>query len=445
MIKHGGTNVRNIISKIGLSIKSVWVILGLLSAVMMVALGYLEGTTPIDILKLCILILVLLSITVFYVHSFNLKIDELPYFKNFIIACYFISFLIAMLTRNNDEVHLWMVGGIIMAALFDMHLGLIFTYNLIFFASFIGKISIDIIVYLLIIGTLMCLLSSYMKKVNTLGITVIIVLSVQVTLLFIMNNFMLWDTINIDAVYSLLSSVGVIGITYSVHYFYYKWTAEKKNKEGLDEIAVTLEVTDNEDLADKGLNRVVQLTDQDGNHTLEEVLQLDFPLLERLKDYSDKLYSQSIQIGEISAGAAKSIDANEAIAKAGGYYHQIGRLEGKKYVEEGIKLAEAYHLPQVISDIIRQHNMNYEKPQSPEAAIVMLTLSIMSMKEYIIQLDNKAFENSATEKSVQGEGISFDKIVNNVFQMRLTKGSLDQSGLSVKEYNILKDFYLHME
>lgn len=433
--------MRNIVSKIGLSIKSLWVILGLLSAVMMVALGYLEGTTPIDILKLCILILVLLSITVFYVHSFNLKLDGLPYFKNFIIACYFISFLIAMLTRSNDETHLWMVGGIIIAALFDMHLGLIFTYNLIFFASFIGQISIEVIVYLLIVGTLMCLLSDSMKKVNTLGITLVIILSIQVTLLLIMNNFMLWDTINIDAVYSLLSSVGVIGITYGVHYFYHKWTAEKKGKEDLDEIAITLEGITNVDIPDKGLlNNTLHLTDEDVNHTLEEVLQLDFPLLERLKDYSGSLYSQSIQIGELSAGAAKSIDANESIAKAGGYYHQIGRLEGKKYVEEGIKLAEAYHLPQVISDIIRQHNMNYEKPQSPEAAIIMLTISIMSMKEYIIQLDKKSIE-----KSVPGEKISYERIVNNVFQMRLSKGSLDQSGLSVKEYNILKEYYLDME
>jgi len=29
--------------------------------------------------------------------------------------------------------------------------------------------------------------------------------------------------------------------------------------------------------------------------------------------------------------------------------------------------------------------------------------------------------------------------------MRLSKGSLDQSGLSVKEYNILKDYYLDVE
>ncbi|WP_313129025.1 HDIG domain-containing metalloprotein [Anaerocolumna sp.] len=431
--------MRNILSKIGLSMKTMWVILGLLSAIMMVALGYLEGTTPIDILKLCILILVLLSITAFYVHSFNLKLDGLPYFRNFIIACYFISFLIAMLTRNNDEIHLWMVGGIIIAALFDMHLGLIFTYNVTFFAGFIGQISIEILVYLLIVGTLMCLLSDSMKKVNTLSITMIIVLSIQVTLLLIMNNFMLWDTMNIDAVLSLLSSAGVIGITYGVHYIYEKWT-EEKDKGNLDEIAATLEIP-NIDLLDEGLlNKAVQLTDEDGNHTLEEVLQLDFPLLDKLKDYSDKIYNQSIQIGEISAVAAKTIHANEAIAKAGGYYHQIGRLEGKQYVEEGIKLAEAYHLPQAISDIIRQHNMNYEKPQSPEAAIVMLTISIMSMKEYIIQMNKKI-----AEQSQQGETISYGKIVNNVFQMRLAKGSLDQSGLSVKEYNVLKNFYLHME
>ena len=435
--------MKNILSKIGLSIKSIWVILGFFSAIMIVALGYVEGTTPIDILKLCILILVLLSITVFYIHSLNLKVEEFPYFKSLVIICYFVSFLMAMLTRNNHEVHLWMVGGIVIAALFSIHLGLIFTYNLIFFASFIGQINIEIVIYLLIVGTLMCLLSGFMKNLNTIGLTTIIVLSIQVTLLFIMNNFMLWETMNIDAVFSLLSSVGVIGITYGVHYYYDKLIGVKKRNEGLDEIAVALEGISGSGLSGQDIiEKPVQLIDEDGNYTLEEILQLDFPLLERLKEHSLKYYNQSIEIGEISANAAKAIHANEAIAKAGGYYYQIGRIEGKQYVEEGIKLAQAYHLPQVIIDIICQHNMNYEKPKSPEAAIVMLTISIIAMKEYIIQLDKK---ESGGGESISPEKVSLEKIVNNVFQMRLAKGSLDQSGLSIKEYNILRDFFLHME
>lgn len=430
--------MRNILSKIGLSIKSLWVILGFLSAIMVVALGYVEGTTPIDILKLCVLILVLLSLTVFYIYILNLKVEEYPYFKGLIIVCYFVSFLIAMLTRNSHEVHLWMVGGIVISALFNMHLGLIFTYNLIFFASFIGHMNIEIVIYLLIIGTLMCLLSGFMKKLNTLGFTIIIVLSIQITLLFILNNFMIWETININAVFSLLSSVGVIGITYGIHYYYDKLIRIKKSNEDLDEIAITLEGIAGPGFSSKEImDKSAQLIDEDGNYRLEEVLRLDFPLLERLKEYSLKLYNQSIEIGEISANAAKAIHANETIAKAGGFYYQIGRIEGKQYVDEGIKLAQAYHLPQVISDIICQHNMNYEKPKSPEAAIVMLTISIMAMKDYIIRLDKKGAGES--------EQISFERIVNNVFQMRLTKGSLDQSCLSIKEYNLLKDFYLHME
>lgn len=432
--------MRNILSKIGLSVKSIWVILGFLSAIMMVALGYLEGTTPIDILKLCILVLVLLSITVFYIYSLNIKIEEFPYFKSFIIISYFISFLIAMLTRNNDEIHLWMIGGIVISALFHMHLGLIFTYNLIFFASFIGQIKIDIVIYLLIIGTLMCLLSGFMKKINTIGLTIVIVLSIQITLLFIMNNFMLWETINMDAVLSLLSSGAVIGITYGINYFYNILIGKEKKNEEIQEIAATLEEVTNPYIADKDIIKEVQLIDNEGNHTLEEILHLDFPLLERLKEYSIKLYNQSIRIGEISAEAAKIIQANEEIARAGGYYYQIGRLEGKQYVDEGIKLAQAYHLPKIITDIIRQHNMNYEKPKTPEAAIVMLTISIMAMKEYLIQLDKKD-----TGMTAQSEQVTSERIVNNVFQMRLSKGSLDQSGITIKEYNILKDFYLHME
>jgi len=384
------------------------------------------------------LILVLLSITVFYIHSLNLKVEEYPYFNRIIIVSYFVSFLVAMLTKNNDELHLWMIGGIIISALFDMHLGMIFTYNLVFFASFIGNISLETIVYLLIIGTLMCLLSSFMKKLMTLSYSVIIVLSIQVTLLFIMNNFMLWDTINLNAVLSLLSSLIVMGLTFCLHALYDKIIHNKKYTENKNETAATL---DRAEMLDKhgtdSSDNVTQLLDENGTYTLNEVTKLDFPLLERLKEFSQKLYHQSLKVGEISAQAAIAIQADEGIARAGGYYHQIGRIVGKEYIKEGMKLAEAYHLPKVIIDMICQHNMNYDKPQTPEAAIVMLTISILSMKDYIQQLEKNSGVN-------QSDKISFERIVNNVFQMRLAKGSLDQSGLSIRDYNILKDFYLHM-
>jgi putative nucleotidyltransferase with HDIG domain len=313
--------------------------------------------------------------------------------------------------QGKGVVHLSMLGGLAIAMLLDLHLGYIVTYNLIFFASLVGQLSIESIVYLLILETLMCMLSGYLKKMSTAGYVIVIVLSTQVILLFIMNNFILQNSFNINAVHSVLSTLVVMSISSGGYYLY-----QNKIKSSLKQPEELI-----------------------GTHSWNEILDLDFPLIQRLKQCSTKLYNHSLLISELSGNAAKVAGVNELIAKAGGLYHEIGRIESKNYVQEGVMLVEAYHLPTMIADIIRQHNLKYEKPKTPEAAIVMITVSLISTKEYL----EKTAKDSVGEKD-SVVPVPIEKIIDNVFQLRLSKGSLDESGLTLQQFNKLKEYYLHM-
>jgi hypothetical protein len=421
----------------------LWGILGFLSAIVLICYGFYEGTNPSDTFKFCIMSFVLMTIIVYYIGSQRDKIMDKPFFNSILVGSYIISLLMIMAIQKPDEILLWMAGGLVISILFDMQIGLLYTYNLIIIASFIGKLNAQSIVFLMILGTLMSMLSNSMRKQSTLWYSVIIVLSVQVTLLFIINNFVIWEAMNIDAVYNLISILITMGFASVVSMVYQKKTGITDSRK---ELAVTLEpVNQIEDVTKSLESLLVEETASDaepdsiGTHTYEEINDSEFPLLLRLKQHSDILYRNALRTSVICNNAALVIGANEKIAKAGGLYYSIGLLESKQYVETGIKLMDDYHMPSLLSDIIKQHNLKYDKPGTPEAAIVMLTVSILSSKEF--------FEKRHRIEVASGKEtapISLEKIVDQVFLLRLSKGSLDESGLSVKQYNELKRYFLHM-
>lgn len=169
---------------------------------------------------------------------------------------------------------------------------------------------------------------------------------------------------------------------------------------------------------------------QELNKKLSLILEADFGLLLRLQEFSRQLFIHSMTISSVSAQAARHMGGNVLLAQAGGLYHEIGRIMGvSNYIDAGVKLAEEYDFPKELTDIIRQHSMRHEKPKSLEAAIVLFTDCIVSTNDYL-------------EKSGQKEGVSTQKLVEGIFQNRLSKGTLSESGLSQQQIDKLRHFYI---
>jgi putative nucleotidyltransferase with HDIG domain len=159
----------------------------------------------------------------------------------------------------------------------------------------------------------------------------------------------------------------------------------------------------------------------------EVLCSLDNDLIRKMKQYSENLYTHSVRIGDISYRAAMEIGADPMLALAGGLYHEIGKINGKNYIEEGTKIAEDYSFPKALKAVIREHNIKYDKPGSVEAAIVMLSDSVESTIDYIEKNDDHKFTT--------------DKIIDNIFQLRMDKGTFDTSHLTIKDFKLLKEFY----
>jgi metal dependent phosphohydrolase len=177
------------------------------------------------------------------------------------------------------------------------------------------------------------------------------------------------------------------------------------------------------------------------NISLLELSDLNQPVLKELVLKAPGTYHHSLVVGNLSESAAEAVGANSLLARVGAYFHDIGKLRMATYfsenqpqaenkhdnlsptissliiinhIKEGAELAKKYRLGKAINDIIIQHHGNdvvhyfYHraleqrgdqdtavqaedfrypgpKPQSKEAAIVMLADSVEAASRSIPQ------------------------------------------------------------
>ena len=169
------------------------------------------------------------------------------------------------------------------------------------------------------------------------------------------------------------------------------------------------------------------------------------PILRRLMIEASGTYHHSIIVANLAEAAAETVGANPLLCRAGAYYHDIGKLKRPMYFKEnqlgenphehtnpyisaaivtahtrdGVMLAQQYHLPQEIQDIIIEHHgdtpvmyfyhkalkqaegqavdiadFRYDgrRPQSKESAIIMLADTVEAAVRSMLDPTPKAIE-----------------------------------------------------
>lgn len=216
--------------------------------------------------------------------------------------------------------------------------------------------------------------------------------------------------------------------------------------------------------------------------TLLELSNFDRPLLKELARKAPGTFNHSMTMGTLAETAAERIGANPLLARVGAYYHDIGKtltpqnfVENQlnnqnihenlspeesvsllaKHVKEGIRLAQEEKLPGEIIDFIPMHHGTlvmpyfYEKakklygeekvniedykyhgpvPNSKETAIVMLADGCESAVRAIEEPDQSKVEN----------------VIENIIQNRISDGQLDDSPLTFKDINRIKEAFTNI-
>ncbi len=206
-------------------------------------------------------------------------------------------------------------------------------------------------------------------------------------------------------------------------------------------------------------------------------------LLRKLMLEAPGTYHHSLIVANLAETAAYAIGANTALARAGAYYHDIGKLKNPQFFSEnqtgynphddlepqtsariitqhpkdGVEMGQAHGLPKVILDVIREHHgtslvkffyfkalktygaenvkegdYRYDgtAPTSRESAVVMLADTV-----------------EAAVRSVLGGGKTLDEVeevVKNLIKDKLDDGQLNHSGLGIHELEIIRKAFLEV-
>lgn len=204
-------------------------------------------------------------------------------------------------------------------------------------------------------------------------------------------------------------------------------------------------------------------------------------LLRRLMLEAPGTYHHSLIVANLAETAAYEIGANTALARAGAYYHDIGKLKNPQMFSEnqsgynphddlapetsakiitqhpknGVEMGLEYGLPGIIIDVIREHHgtslvkffyfkalkaYGAEKvteaeyryqgtvPTSRESAVVMLADTV-----------------EAAVRSILGSGKTLEEaegVVKTLIKDKLDDGQLDHSGLGIHELEIIRKAFL---
>jgi len=214
------------------------------------------------------------------------------------------------------------------------------------------------------------------------------------------------------------------------------------------------------------------------NITLVELSDLNHPLLRELAIRAPGTYNHTIIVSILAETAAEAIGANSLLTRVGAYYHDIGKMKKPEYfienqmgganphdrlsptmsalilaahVRDGLELAEEHGLPKAVQDFIPQHHgtslMEFfydkakkqekdvsedsfrypgPKPQSKEAAIVMLADSVESAVRSL---------RERTPARVKG-------MVREIVRGKLEDGQLDESDLTLRDLTRIEESFL---
>ncbi|MCL1987513.1 MAG: HDIG domain-containing protein [Firmicutes bacterium] len=216
------------------------------------------------------------------------------------------------------------------------------------------------------------------------------------------------------------------------------------------------------------------------------------PLMRRLTIEAPGTYHHSLIVANLAEAAAYDINANPHIARAGGYYHDIGKLKHPQYfaeninglnphdaleplssvrilishVEHGLILATENRLPQILRDIIREHHgtgiikffyhkaKEFEEPDNPKTKVVeedfRYPFNIPQTKESALVMLADGVEAAIRSMMANGATVgAMENLIGKLVKEKLTDGSLSDSHLSIKDvdavcnsfYRVLKGMY----
>jgi membrane-associated HD superfamily phosphohydrolase len=151
----------------------------------------------------------------------------------------------------------------------------------------------------------------------------------------------------------------------------------------------------------------------------------EYKLLTELREVSKEAYFHAVHTAYLSDKIARKLGINAPLAKAGGYYHKIGLLQGKDTIQNTILVGTANHFPKSLLTLLKEYGVKNSRTVSKEAAVVQLSDAVVASISYLFLKDKNAVLN-------------YEKIIDVIIKKKIDSGDFDHCSLTMEELGQIK-------
>ncbi len=396
-----------------------------------------------------------------------------------LLACFLLSALLLLLSDYYVNLPIWLLGGIVTAALVNRNIGMLYLYYFVYHAIYLQGSWMNGLVFHFVVATLIAFFIPKMKSFLSMFYMMAFAACVIVTGSVIHNKMCIDETMLLDTFFILCTYLVCILITMLI----VKWTGEsgkEKNSSSSDygyldlvaresaeqdaalaaiakETAAAETVKAEEPAAEEEKAEEIQEKSQEELPTevptelqteqsapVEEAVQepvqepavkpvekIDYTpycnekseLLLELRAKNKSSYAQAILVGKLASETAKSMGLNVELTKAAGLYKRIGKIRENNNEYTSTEIAKEHNFPEPLIYLLDQ--LNHNIIEQKEAALLLITDGAISYYSIV--------------RHVQKTDIPVEKIVDTIVSKKIFQGEFNESGLSMQECFLLRE------
>lgn len=159
-----------------------------------------------------------------------------------------------------------------------------------------------------------------------------------------------------------------------------------------------------------------------------EINDQECALLVELKAYSKEEYYRGVHTAYFCDRIAKKLNLDADAAKAGGYYHRIGILQGEVALDKTEELIKPYGFPPAARRLLTEYLSPGNTLKSKEAAVLLLSDAVISSVLQLIAEDT-------------GKQIDYDVLIEKLFQEKMESSVLEECNITMGELTEMKNTF----
>lgn len=160
--------------------------------------------------------------------------------------------------------------------------------------------------------------------------------------------------------------------------------------------------------------------------SLDTIMDESFHLRREIERYSTVDYNHALKTSNVAKRLAQVLGADEKLARAGGFYYRVGKLEGEPFIENGVQLAQNNCFSERLVAILAEYNGVNRRPSFTESAIVQIADMIVTKFDLL-------------DKDTFSSGWNREIVIYQTMNEKSAEGLYDESGLSMNQFLTIRE------